>query len=126
MTGRTARGPEPNESVELGDEIRLKTGKGTGPVVAVRMPRDLLARINRYAQDHGTTVSDVLRQGAESMVSGVTDLGPVYVSGVTVHGPRAVTGTPSFAVGYLWTNLEIRFRSKDEPESIWNVRAIGG
>lgn len=85
---------DPEEEVELGAQVEARTRGTAGAVVAVRVPRDLLARISEYAQLRGLTVSEVMRDGAERLVGGTVQL-THYVSGPLVDGPRVIPGTPS-------------------------------
>jgi hypothetical protein len=85
---------DPEEDVELGAQLEARTRGTAGAVVAVRVPRDLLARISEYAGLRGLTVSEVMREGAERMVSGTIQL-THYVSGPRVEGPRVIPGSPS-------------------------------
>jgi len=57
-----------NEDVELGREVRVRRRTGSA-LVAVRLSTELLQRIQEFAQARGLTVSDVLRMGAESVIS---------------------------------------------------------
>ena len=82
------------EDVELGAQVGARTRGPAGAVVAVRVPRDLLARISEFAGQRGMTVSEVMREGAERMVSGTVQL-THYVSGPRVEGPRVIPGSPS-------------------------------
>ena len=69
-------------------------------MVAVRLTADLLERINAYARANGLTISDVLRQGAEHLIAGTRDLGPVTVSGtIVVTGAGQVQGLSSGGQG---------------------------
>jgi hypothetical protein len=85
---------DPEEDVELGAQVKARTRGTAGAVVAVRVPRDLLTRISEYATMRGLTVSEVMREGAERMVSGTVQLNH-YVSGPHVEGPRVIPGSPS-------------------------------
>ncbi len=38
--------------------------------IKLRLPSSLLDRLRRWAQTHGTTVSDILRDGAEERMKG--------------------------------------------------------
>lgn len=89
-----SKSSDPEEDVELGAQVEARTRGTAGAVVAVRVPRDLLARISRYAGLHGLTVSQVMREGAERLVAGTVDLAH-YVSGPRVEGPRVIPGSPS-------------------------------
>ena len=60
---------DPDEDVELGDEVEAKRKPGTA-LVAVRVPSDLLERLQGYARTRGVTVSEALRLGAEQLVTG--------------------------------------------------------
>jgi hypothetical protein len=81
------------EDVELGEQVETRTRSGAA-VVAVRVSRDLLARINGYGRQRGITVSEVLREGAERLLDGAADSGH-YVSGASVQGPSVIPGSPS-------------------------------
>ena len=85
---------DPEEDVELGAQVEARTRGTAGAVVAVRVPRDLLARISEYARLRGLTVSEVMRDGAERLVGGTVQL-THYVSGSRVEGPRVIPGSPS-------------------------------
>lgn len=85
---------DPEEDVELGAQVEARTRGTAGAVVAVRVPRDLLARISEYASLRGLTVSEVMREGAERLVGGSVNLAH-YVSGPRVEGPRVIPGSPS-------------------------------
>lgn len=84
---------DPEEDVELGEEVPMATRPSGAAVVGVRIPRDLLVRINEYGKLRGMTVSEVLRQGAERLVTGTVQLH--HVSGATVYGPGVTGGSPS-------------------------------
>lgn len=88
------RSIDPEEDVELGAQVEARTRGTAGAVVAVRVPRDLLARISEYASLRGLTVSEVMREGAERLVGGTVNLAH-YVSGPRVEGPRVIPGSPS-------------------------------
>lgn len=89
-----SRSIDPEEEVELGAQVEARTRGTAGAVVAVRVPRDLLARISEYARLRGLTVSEVMREGAERLVSGTVQMNH-YVSGPQVDGPRVVPGSPT-------------------------------
>lgn len=89
-----SHGGDAEEDVELGAQVEARTRGTAGAVVAVRVPRDLLARISEYAGQRGMTVSEVMREGAERMVAGTVHLNH-YVSGPRVEGPRVIPGSPS-------------------------------
>jgi hypothetical protein len=84
-----------DESVSLGEIVEAKPGKSRGAAVAVRLSAELLERINEYAQARGMTVSDVLRRGAERLVSGGVPAGPVYYTGLELRGPGLIHGSPA-------------------------------
>lgn len=63
----------PDEDVQLGAQVEARTPGTAGAVIAVRVPRDLLAQISAYASLRGLTVSEVLREGAERLVDGTVD-----------------------------------------------------
>lgn len=88
------RSIDPEEDVELGAQVEARTRGTAGAVVAVRVSRDLLARINEYASRRGMTLSEVMREGAERLVGGTVNL-THYVSGPQVDGPRVIPGSPS-------------------------------
>ncbi len=87
-------GVDQEEDIELGAQVEARTRGLAGAVVAVRVPRDLLARISEYAKLRGLTVSEVMREGAERLVGGTVQL-THYVSGARVDGPRVIPGSPS-------------------------------
>lgn len=89
-----SRSIDPEEEVELGAQVEARTRGTAGAVVAVRVPRDLLARISEYARLRGLTVSEVMREGAERLVGGTVQMNH-YVSGPRVDGPRVVPGSPT-------------------------------
>lgn len=89
-----SRSADPEEDIELGSQVEARTRGSAGAVVAIRVPRDLLARINEFAKLRGMTVSEVMREGAERLVGGTVDLSH-YVSGPRVDGPRVIPGSPS-------------------------------
>ncbi len=65
---------DPEEDVELGAHVEARArGAAAGAVVAVRVPRDLLARMSEYGRLRGMTVSEILRQGAEILIGGTLD-----------------------------------------------------
>jgi hypothetical protein len=84
---------DPEEDVELGEEVSAEKPPSGAAVVAVRIPRDLLARMSDYGKLRGLTTSEVLRQGAERLVSGTVQIH--HVSGPAVYGPTVVAGSPS-------------------------------
>ena len=84
-----------DESVELGEIVEAKPPKSRGAAVAVRLSADLFARINDYAESRGMTVSDVLRRGAEQLVTGGVAAGPVYYTGLELRGPGLIHGNPA-------------------------------
>jgi hypothetical protein len=81
MTGRNHL----DEEVELGGNVEVVRERPSGPVVAVRIPREILARLSDYASRRGTTVSEVIRQAAIRVVNEASTTGPFVVS---VSGPR--------------------------------------
>ena len=83
----------PEEEVDLAAQVEARTRGTAGAVVAVRVPRDLLARISEYANLRGQTVSEVMREGVERLVGGTVQLNH-YVSGPRVEGPRVIPGSP--------------------------------
>lgn len=110
MPSRTG---DPEEDVELGQEVQAKSTRPSGPVVAVRMPRDLLARISDYANARNMTVSEVLRQGAERLVRGTVQIEPHWVTGAQVHSAQLVTGSPSLGRAVkTFENWELRVSTR--------------
>lgn len=89
---------DPNEDLDLGPEAPAKPSKGGMAIVAVRLSRDLLARLSSYAKRRDMTMSDVLRQGAEQMVSGAVPT-PHYVSGTVKIESPTVQSYPMAAGG---------------------------
>lgn len=89
-----SRSIDAEEEVELGAQVEARTRGTAGAVVAVRVPRDLLARISEYARLRGLTVSEVMREGAERLVGGTVQMDH-YVSGPRVDGPRVIPGSPT-------------------------------
>lgn len=89
-----SRSIDAEEEVELGAQVEARTRGTAGAVVAVRVPRDLLARISEFARLRGLTVSEVMREGAERLVGGTVQMNH-YVSGPRVDGPRVVPGSPT-------------------------------
>lgn len=85
---------DPEEDVELGVEVKTRRERPSGPVVAVRVPREVLAKLSEYARLRHTTVSDVVRQAAIRLATDL-DAGPFYTSGVRLEGPRLVAGNPT-------------------------------
>lgn len=63
----THKGHLDDDQVKLGAQVEARTRGTAGAVVAVRVPRDLLARISEYAKLRGLTVSELMREGAESI-----------------------------------------------------------
>lgn len=82
------------EDIELGLEVKAQRERPSGPVVAVRVPREVLAKLSDYAQLRRTTVSEVVRQAAIRLASEL-DGGPFYTSGVRLDGPRLVADNPT-------------------------------
>lgn len=136
MTYEPRRLADPDEDVELGEQVDARVAKPSAKVVAVRMQRELLARVSAYAQRRGITVSDVLRQGAERLIGETVHFGPTYVTGVAIHGPhdpavhvndRDFRYHVSRCAGCL-REYEVR-RATDplfvEPRAPWNRRARG-
>ncbi len=65
---------DPEEDVELGEHVGARArGATAGAIVAVRMPRDVLARMSEYGRLRGMTASEILRQGAEILIGGTLD-----------------------------------------------------
>ncbi len=87
-----AEAPDPDEQVELGAEVSVRRERPSGPVLAIRVPRDVLARLSEYASKRGLTVSEVVRQAAIGLVSQGATSGPHYVTGAPLEGPNIVSG----------------------------------
>lgn len=96
------------EDVELGEEVEARVKRTGTALVAVRVPRDLLARINEYGQLRQITVSEVLRVGAERLVGGTPRLR--HVSGAPFYG-QGVSTEPSAQGGSLRSYRETSARS---------------
>lgn len=47
-----------------------KPHKDRPTTVKLRLPSSLLERLRRWAKDHNTTISDILRDGAEERMRG--------------------------------------------------------
>jgi hypothetical protein len=123
MTVNSNRDPE--EDIVLGEQVEnQRPERGAAPVVAVRMPRDLLARISDYAAGRGITVSEALRNGAELLTGNSQLLGPTYVSGVSFHGGAVIAGSPSIGRDYAAEFLTLVFREPGEPEPLWGAGAF--
>jgi hypothetical protein len=89
----------PVGEVVLGEEVEVRRRPSTGSLIGVRVGRDLLGRINAYGQARGMTVSQVLREGAEALVSGQVVINYVTISTpgypVIEGGGIVVVGSPS-------------------------------
>lgn len=85
-----------DERVDLGEEVRARRTTRGSPVVTVRLPEHLFERVARYAEDHGLTVSELVRQAVDQLITERTP-GPTYVSGtlVVIHGTGMLQGLPS-------------------------------
>jgi hypothetical protein len=65
---------DPDEDVELGALVEARAqGASAGAVLAVRVSRDLLARMSEYGRLRGMTVSEVLRLGGERLIGETAD-----------------------------------------------------
>ena len=64
-------GQEPN--IDLGEEVESAPPRSV--LFAVRMPPALAERVQSHAAARGISVSDVLRQGAEQVVSSLASTG---------------------------------------------------
>ena len=51
------------------EPVELERRRPAGVAISVRMPADLLRRVERHAARHSLTVSDVIRQAAEAFVA---------------------------------------------------------
>lgn len=72
MTHETPMGRRADEvdGVQLGARVDARTPGIAGAVIAVRVPRDLLARIVDHASARGLSVTEVVREGVERLVAG--------------------------------------------------------
>lgn len=95
MTEVESLAPDPEEDVELGEEVAARRRVGSS-VVAVRVPADLLRRVDIFARDHGMTVSDVIRQGAEQLVGARVH----FATGARIYSSTVLIGSSSLG-GYL-------------------------
>lgn len=84
---------DPDAEVDLGEEVQVRRRPGSG-IVAVRVPTELLGRIQRYARGRGLTVSEVLRDGAARLVEeGETTYAiTIQVAGAPGIKDQAVSG----------------------------------
>lgn len=82
------------EDVEIGEEVENVGQPATTTLVAVRVPQDLLARVNNYAQTHGITISEVLRTAADQLVSGTVRISAHYTSGHVIFGTMLQPAPP--------------------------------
>ncbi len=97
-----SRNVDRDADVELGPmvETNPKTTRTRGAVMAVRMSPDLLARLNEYATARNMTISDVIRRGAEQLLSGANQAqGVVYHTGAVLVGPGIVHGSLTSGTG---------------------------
>jgi hypothetical protein len=116
---------DPEEDIVLGERVEARRPeRGAAPVIAVRMSRELLARISEYAAGRGITVSEALRNGAELLTGENQVLGPTYVSGVNVHGGAVIYGSPSIGRDYAAEFLTFDFHNEGEPEPLWGGGAF--
>lgn len=79
------RSTDPEEDVELGAQVEARTPGTAGAVIAVRVPRDQLAKICEYASLRGLTVSEVLREGTARLVALVELPEPANSQAADVH-----------------------------------------
>lgn len=93
MTMDPIRTGDIEEDVQVGEVVESSRRPSGTSLVAVRVPHDLLARISRYAETHGVTVSEVLRRGAERLVGGTFVFDAYYATGTTIYG-RLVQPAP--------------------------------
>lgn len=83
-----------NEEIEIGDRVEATVSQGAGAVVAVRVPRDLLVRIQDYGVLRGMSVSAVIREATERLVA--ASPGAFYVTTrAHISGPCVISGSPS-------------------------------
>jgi len=94
----SSRQEDREERVELGKRVDARV-QALDSVVALRVSTDMLSRVSQYGELRNMTVSEVFRAGAERLLSNTIELGPVYVTGITLEGPRIVSGLPSLASG---------------------------
>ena len=92
MTQHPGAPLDPEEQVELGKEVTIRRERPSGPVIAIRIPRDVVAKLSAYASTRNMTVSEVVREAAIRFVAESTTSGPFYVTGAQVEGPNIVTG----------------------------------
>ena len=57
------------ERVVLGAQVKARTRGTVNAVVAIHVPRDLLARISAYAGPRGLTVSQAMLEAAERLIA---------------------------------------------------------
>ena len=67
------------EGIELGEEVEPVI-RSRAPIVAVRMSPDLFRRLSDYAAARNLTVSEVVRQGVERLLTGATNAAATFVS----------------------------------------------
>ena len=60
--------PDPDGDVQLGEQVEARTRRTAGAVIAVRVPRDLLARVSDHAVMRGISITEVFLEGAERLV----------------------------------------------------------
>ena len=65
-----SRRVDPADGIQLGAQVDACIPRTAGAVVAIRVPRDLLALISDYANARGLSVNDVVRAGVERLVLG--------------------------------------------------------
>ena len=63
---------DPETDVVLGPKVSARRRTGTA-LVAVRVSTALLGDIQAYGSEHGMTLSDVLRSGAERLIRGQSE-----------------------------------------------------
>lgn len=80
------------ESVDLGEEVTVRSERPSGPVVAVRIPREVLTQLSAGAQTRGITVSELIRQAAIRYVAEATPA-PHLVGDAPLEGPNVVAGS---------------------------------
>jgi hypothetical protein len=87
-------------TVELGEEVEAAPRRKGSPMVAVRVPPELLEAVSGYAEQTGMTISEVFRSAVERLVRG-SFAGPTFVSGtlVVMAGGTIVQGSPSSGIG---------------------------
>lgn len=109
---------DPDAEVDLGERVDVnpKAARTRGAVMAVRLSPDLLARVTEYAAARDMTISEVMRRGAEQLVSGQGNPpNLVYHTGAVLVGPGIVHGSPVSGTGQSLRNEDL---NEGAPESM--------